>query len=393
MRSIKKRSQPAERRFPWKTALAAGFAVIVALTALSLRFYSPERTNGMETEVATTTEEAPFIATHLPTPKPLKAIYMTGWVAGTPSLREPLLKLIDETELNAVVIDIKDYSGKLSYVPYGEELSSFGSGEPRIRELRELIADLHERGIYVIGRISAFQDAYMVGRRPDLAVRRASATSTIWKDHKGISWIDAGAREMWDYLALIGREAWNDGFDELNFDYVRFPSDGNMRDIWYPWSEGSSKPEVMRGFFEYLSSKLASTTGAVLSVDLFGMTTTNSDDLNIGQVLESALPYFDYVAPMVYPSHYPAGWNGMKNPAARPYEVIKYSMDKAVARAALASTSPMKLRPWLQDFNLGATYTPDMVRAQIKATYDSGLDSWMLWNASNRYTRGALLGQ
>ena len=130
--------------------------------------------------------------------------------------------------------------------------------------------------------------------------------------------------------------------------------------------------------------------GAPLSIDLFGMTTTNTDDLNIGQNLENALKYFDYVSPMVYPSHYPKGFNGYANPAAKPYEIVKFSMNSAVERAVKASTTPLKLRPWLQDFNLGATYDAPMVRAQIQATYDSHLNSWMLWNASNRYTIKAL---
>ncbi|MEK9201846.1 MAG: putative glycoside hydrolase, partial [Patescibacteria group bacterium] len=129
-------------------------------------------------------------------------------------------------------------------------------------------------------------------------------------------------------------------------------------------------------------------TGVVISADLFGMTTTNTDDLNIGQVLERTLPYFDYIAPMVYPSHYPKTFLGFSNPAEKPYEVIKYSLDSAVTRA---STTPQKIRPWLQDFDLGAVYTKEMVRAQIQATYDAGLTSWMLWDAANTYTRGALL--
>jgi hypothetical protein len=121
------------------------------------------------------------------------------------------------------------------------------------------------------------------------------------------------------------------------------------------------------------------------------MVTTNKDDLNIGQILENFLPYFDYVAPMVYASHYPTTFLGYKNPAEYPYEVVKYSMTKAVERALIASSTPSKLRPWLQDFNLGASYTASMVRKQIQATYDSGLDSFMIWDAGNTYTIDALL--
>lgn len=339
----------------------------------------------------TPTEPPPFVVTHIPTPKEVKAIYMTSWVAGTPSLREKLVKLIDETEINAVVLDIKDYTGTVGFAVENPELKKFGSEEKRITDIKEFIDHLHKKNIYVIGRISVFQDAYMVKHKPEWAVRRSS-DGGVWKDRKGISWIDAGATPFWDYIALVAKESYDVGFDELNFDYIRFPSDGNMNDIAYPFMNGRSKPVVLRDFFQYIREK-TKPWGVPISADLFGMTTTNTDDLNIGQVLENALPYFDYVAPMVYPSHYPPKFNGYPNPAAKPYEVIVYSMGRAVERARLlsASTTVAQLRPWLQDFSIGGTtYTPAMVRDQINASYDVGLSSWMLWNASNRYTREAL---
>ncbi|MES2087697.1 MAG: putative glycoside hydrolase [Patescibacteria group bacterium] len=355
--------------------------------------------------------KAEFVATHVPTPSSVKAIYMTSWVAGSKDLRSKLVNIIDTTEINSVVIDIKDYSGRIAFSPDDPYLKEIGAFENRIPDAREFIADLHRRGIYVIGRISTFQDAYLVKLKPTLAVKRES-DGAVWKDYKGISWIDPGSKEEWKYITAIGAESYKAGFDELNFDYIRFPSDGNMKDIAYPYSGKNSKPTVLRDFFAYLNTHLKP-MGAVLSADLFGMTTTNTDDLGIGQVLENALPYFDYVAPMVYPSHYPPTFMGFKNPADKPYEVVKFSMDAAVRRsiatttkisfdgsAAIASTSPklypkeefsqLKIRPWLQDFNLGATYTAEMVDKQIQATYDSGLNSWMLWNASNHYTVAAL---
>jgi hypothetical protein len=327
-------------------------------------------------------------ASHLPTPKPLKAVYMSSWVAGTRDFRSRLIKLIDETEINAIVIDIKDYSGKISFEVNDPKLAKFGSVEKRIDDLRPFLEELHRKNIYVIGRIAVFQDPYMVNKQPELAVKRAS-DGGVWKDRKGISWIDPGSKEYWDYIVLIGKESYAAGFDELNFDYIRFPSDGNMKDISYPSSGLRVKREVMREFFKHLHQAFKG-SGALISADLFGMTMTNTDDLNIGQVLEDALPYFDYIAPMVYPSHYPPGYHGYKNPAAMPYEVIKYNMDTGVARTKVASTTPNKLRPWLQDFDLGATYTAAMVRAQIQATNDAGLSSWMLWDPSNKYTPAAL---
>ena len=175
----------------------------------------------------------------------------------------------------------------------------------------------------------------------------------------------------------------------MNFDYIRFPSDGNMKNIAYDyWDEITPSAEVMSSFFAYLRRELGD-VGVPLSADLFGMTTVNYDDLNIGQVLENAAPYFDYIAPMVYPSHYPTGFAGFKNPAAHPYEIVNQAMTVASARLIAASSTPSKLRPWLQDFDLGANYDAEMVRKQIQAVYDSGLTSWMVWDASNKYTRDA----
>lgn len=358
---------------------------------------------------------------HIKTPEPLKAVYMTSWVAGTPDFRESILGLIAETEINAVVIDIKDDTGRISFEVKDEELREIGSWEERIPDARELVQRLHDMDVYVIGRISVFQDPFYTKSHPEISVRRAS-DGAVWKDFKGLSFIDPAAREYHDYIVNIAREAYGLGFDEINFDYVRFPSDGNMRDISFPVSGTRPKPEVVEDFFAYLHRELRTDDGdfieagsakrMAISADLFGMTTTNTDDLNIGQVLERTLPYFDYVAPMVYPSHYPAGWNGWAKPATLPYEVVKYGMDSAVERTrvladtAASSTlpltttraprelvlhvSPAQLRPWLQDFDLGAIYTADMVRAQMQATYDVGLTSWSLWDAGNTYTRAAL---
>ncbi len=334
--------------------------------------------------------------TYVSTPDSVRGIYMTSWVAGTPSLRNNLVKLIEETEVNSIIIDIKDYSGKVVYTITDPKLKAFGSEEVRISDLQDFIEMLHKKNIYVIGRIAVFQDAYFVKHRPDLAVKNKLGTD-VWKDRKGISWIDAGAREYWDYIILIAKESRKVGFDEINFDYIRYPSDGNMQDISFPWSSTTPKAIVLQNFFKYLDDALsldAETAELKTSADLFGMTTTAIDDMGIGQLLENALPYFDYVSPMVYPSHYPTSFNGYKDPEKYPYEIIKYTMQSAVDRAELLSSTTgqtvAELRPWLQDFGLRSVYGPTEVKAQIRATYDVGLDSWMLWSASNKYTKGAL---
>ncbi len=359
-------------------------------------------------EFQTASTKQAFSVTHIETPTSLKALYMTSCVAGTPSWREQLKVLIDTTELNAVVIDIKDYTGVISFpndFPKPDILAGCV-----VSDLAKFIESLHQSGIYVIGRISVFQDPAYTKLFPSHAVRRKS-DGGIWHDYKGLSFVDVGAKPYWAYIIELSKRSYELGFDELNFDYIRYPSDGNMHDTAYTWihlTDSTSLPqtnseqvvnksEMLKSFFEYLDHNLKD-TGVKLSADLFGMTTTVDTDMNIGQILENALPYFDYISPMVYPSHYPATWSGFANPAEHPYEVVKISMDSAVKREekwrvlnGLSTSTPSKMRPWLQDFHLGATYGPDKVRAQIQATYDSGLTSWMLWNAGNKYTAEAFL--
>ena len=325
---------------------------------------------------------------HIKTPKVVKALYMTNWVAGNKDKRNKLVNIVDTTELNSIVLDIKDYTGRIGFAVTNPDLIKIGSSEERVKDIKEFIQTLHDKGIYVIGRISTFQDSFFVKRFPEYAVKTKSGE--VWKDYKGVSWLDVGAKPVWNYIRDIGNEAYSLGFDELNFDYIRFPSDGNMSDIKYTYSEGKIKSEAIKEFFIYLDNEFRP-RNIPISADLFGMTTSNTDDLGIGQVLENALAHFDFVAPMVYPSHYPPNFNGWKKPAEKPYDVIYFAMSRAYNRAITATSSPMKLRPWLQDFSIGGTYyTSDMIREEKRAVYDVGLDSWMMWNASNNYTYSAL---
>jgi hypothetical protein len=230
------------------------------------------------------------------------------------------------------------------------------------------------------------------------------ATGGVWLDDHKLAWMDPASKEVWAYDADIAKDALSRGFDEINFDYVRFASDGDLNNIGYPfWNEKIPKAEIIKNFFSYLRSEMPV---AKLSVDLFGLTTIDRTDLGIGQIIEDAFPYFDYIDPMVYPSHYAPGFLGYQNPALYPYEVIKYSMDHALARLkkyetdlAESTSSPKtgiaaKIRPWLQDFNLGATYDASMIAKENKAVEDSFSASSsyfggvMLWSPSNIYTAG-----
>ncbi|OGF52129.1 hypothetical protein A3I27_04715 [Candidatus Giovannonibacteria bacterium RIFCSPLOWO2_02_FULL_43_11b] len=327
---------------------------------------------------------------HLPTPEAVRGIYMTSWVSGTKDWRADMVNFIDKTEINSIVIDVKDYSGRVSFDTGDEKIKEIGSEEIRIKDLTAFIEDLHKKSIYTIARITVFQDPFYSKKYPESSVKTKSGA--IWKDRKGLSYIDPFARDYWDYMVLLSRASEKVGFDELNYDYIRFPSDGNMSDAVFPLSGNTNKADVLDSFFSYLRGELKNGKDPIsipMSADIFGMTTTNTDDLGIGQVLERIDKHFDYISPMVYPSHYPPTFQGYKNPAEHPYEIIKFAMDAAFLRLSAPTSTPAKLRPWIQDFDLGAKYDAAMVRAQKKAVYDSGLSSWLSWDPANKYTRGA----
>lgn len=372
------------------------------------------------------------IVQHVPLPLPTKTIYMTSCVVGTNDFRQRLVDLVDETEVNSIIIDIKDFSGTISFEPQHESLQgAWDNARCGAYDMKEFISAMHQKGVYIIGRITVFQDPYYANLHPELAVKRADGV-TVWKDHKGLSFIDVGSKAYWDYIIELSIDAYNMGFDELNYDYVRYPSDGNMTDISFPNSyateHGHDKQANLEGFFKYLNQKLddeslfskykhehtgrASSTPWT-SVDLFGMTTTNYDDLSIGQIIERAAPYFDFIAPMVYPSHYPNGAFGYGNPNNYPYEIVHYAMKRGAERMESPTTyvdgflhermgtstpatytKPVytadKLRTWIQDFDYGGDYDAADVRAQIQASLDAGVNSWMIWAPSNIYTRAAL---
>lgn len=356
-----------------------------------------------------------------PTPRPLpeklknppvtiKGIYATSWTAGTEKSIDYLIDLIKKTELNAIVIDIKDYTGYISFDTELPFIKNLGTEKIQIKNFNDLIDKLHQNNIYVIARISVFQDPALTLKRPDLAIK-SKKTGAIWKDRNGISWLDPASPEVWNYILTIAKEVNRRGVDELNFDYIRFPSDGDMQDLAYPfYDEKTPKKEVLREFFQYLSDNLRP-QGVRLSADLFGLTIVNPDDLGIGQVLEDAAPYFDFICPMVYPSHYASGFLGYKNPAEYPYEVIKYSLEAGKKRLMAMTATPTpkpnatstpsilptpkftkvaELRPWLQDFDMGAVYNEAMVRLEKKAVSDTGLSAgWLFWDPKNVYTVSA----
>ena len=384
--------------------LAAGIPETSILSPANERSSTPLLLPTVGSPPARAPDPSPGPISSKKTPETIKAIYLTSWSAATPSRVNQAIELIKNTELNGIVIDVKDYTGKVVFATSSPLIKQIGSEEHRLGDLAELVERLHQEGIYVIARMVVFQDQHLIKVRPDLAVR--DSAGRVWRDRKGLGWVDPASREVWEYNVEIAREAAGAGVDELNFDYIRFPSDGTISELRYPIFDErkETKREVIRRFFEFLATELRP-TGKQLSADVFGLVTIKGDDLGIGQVLEDAFLYFDFVSPMVYPSHYARGFLQFKNPAAHPYEVVRYSLERALwRRARLAemiggltidsfSQEPLhpsehlaRVRPWLQAFDLGAPYPPEVIRTQMRAVYDTGLQyGWYLWSPSNKY--------
>lgn len=388
--------------------LIFGSAVLAASAAGMMITATPDLSfvRGATTTPDVLFEPPPSLTKHLPTPEPMYAIYMTQCAVGTPSLRDSLVEFIDTTKLNAVVIDIKDYSGSIAFKPESELLTpAWQAAKCGASDMKAFIEMLHEKNIYVIGRITVFQDPFYTKNHPELSVQSKARPGQPWKDNKGLSFVAVNSVPYWEYIVQLSKESYALGFDELNYDYVRWPSDGPMADVVYPSNDRAGELEK---FFKYLHEQIKP-LGVVMSADLFGYVTVLTDDLGIGQQLERALPYFDYIAPMVYPSHYNKGFAGLANPNSDTYKVVYTSMAEAVRRASATTTpiysfvhirigtstpavyekpvhDPLKLRPWLQDFDYGKDYTAADILAQTKATYDAGLTSWFFWDPANRYT-------
>lgn len=415
-----RQSLPNAKAFLVLGIIVAPVALLAMLPSLVPTVYERTASEGGTQAEETASDVLTEYGEHLPTPSSLKGIYMSQCVVGTPTFREKLVNLIDETELNAVVIDVKDFSGQIGFPTENPLFEGASMQNCGAHDMKEFLATLREKGIYTIARMTVFQDPHYSTLHPDQAVQSASRPGEPWEDHKGLNFVDVSSRAFWDYIVTLSKETYAIGFDEINYDYIRYPSDGPMKDAVY---QNDNRAEAVERFWKYLHEQM-DPTGVVMSADLFGLVSSNTSDLGIGQQLERALPYFDYIMPMVYPSHYPDGFNGYADPNDYPYEVIKYEMDRAVARAIASETAvqtldgmpvmkneiipatpttatttrevatgkytkpvfdKQKIRPWLQDFDYGKEYLPSDIQAQIQAAYDAGLTSWIFWDPANRY--------
>jgi hypothetical protein len=319
---------------------------------------------------------------------PVKGVYITSYAAGSSKYMTSMLALADQTEINSFVIDVKDATGYVSYdadVPLAKQL---GLIDKRIPDIDALIATLRQHNIKPIARIVCFNDPVLAKKMPSLAVKSKS-TGLNWQDNKKSMYTNPYNRQVWEYLTELGEDAARHGFQEIQFDYVRFPSDGKISDAVYPGAD-SSKEDAIAGFLGYARARLEK-LGVWVSADVFGLTVHVNDDMGIGQKIEKVAANVDIVCPMVYPSHYYKGSYGVALPNSQPYTIVSDAMKDAQKR--LPGTGAM-VRPWLQDFTLGKpAYGVAQVKAQIKAVEDLGINEWILWNAGVKYTKDALSPQ
>lgn len=319
----------------------------------------------------------------------VRAVYLSSHAAAGKTF-DHLLDRIGTTELNAFVIDLKDANGRLSFTPSDPTLKPYAPKRPTIPDLEERVQRVRDRGGFTIARFSVFQDTSYAERNPADAIKRSDGR-TIWRDGIGGAWLDPTSRRVWVYAAALSREAKAQGFDEVNLDYIRFPSDGpEFSSIRYPhWDGKTLKRHVIQAFAVFIDREVRQ-QGIPVSADLFGLVFWAKGDLGIGQNLEDLAPYFDVLAPMVYPSHYRRGFLGKANPARFPYEVIRATLDRGRERlAAIPEDRRPIVRPWIQDFDLGAPYGDAEVRREQEASTDAGAVGWMIWNPRGRYSEGA----
>ena len=324
-------------------------------------------------------------------PHSVRAAYLTYYGVADRGIRQRVLDLVSRTELNAVVIDVKGDRGMIPYRTGVQAAIDAGAQGPVIiKDFEEQLAAWKAQGIYTIARIVAFKDNLRATTRPDLAIID-TRTGKPWIDRENLAWVDPFREENWDYLIAVAKEAVAKGFDEVQFDYVRFPTDGKLSAARYSQvNNATTRLPTIAAFLAKARRELGP-TGAFLGADVFGYTAFNSNDTDIGQRIEELSAHLDYMCPMVYPSGYHLGIPGVRNPVKNPYEVVKESVRLTRQRS---QNPAMQVRPWLQDFKDYAfdkrIFGPGEVTAQIRGAGDAGASGWMLWNPKNDYTAAAL---
>jgi hypothetical protein len=330
---------------------------------------------------------------HVPAPDTLRGLYVNRWAALGSKLKT-LINVARKTEVNALVIDVKDDRGFVLYrsrVPLAREIGADTADGHWLSEakLRAILDTMTANGIYPIARIVVAKDPLLASKKLDLAIKRKSDLKP-WLDKNGNPWLDPHQPAVWQYAADLAHEAYDLGFSEVQFDYVRFPDEKRLvSETVYPLANGRTRAQVIRDQLGFVRKSLKP-RGIRVTADVFGLTATDTTDMGIGQRWEMFVDQVDVVLPMVYPSHFARGTYKLRNPNAHPYKTIDNALKDAIARSKPVANAA-KIIPWYQDFTLGAPrYGVAEIRAQKKAGYDNGFQSWILWNPKSNYTVAAL---
>ncbi|MGZ8469413.1 MAG: putative glycoside hydrolase, partial [Gemmatirosa sp.] len=314
----------------------------------------------------------------------VRALYVNRFAAQSTRRMRDLVALADSTEINALVIDMKDEFG----LNYRSETPAFAenAGETaKLRDVRALTDSLRAHGILPIARLVVFKDSVTARVHPQWTIRRPDGA--IWRDHKGLAWVDPHNRALWDYNIGVAEEMARLGFGEIQFDYIRFPEPyASLPRQVFPGDKGQSKPDAITEFLKVANARL-DRLGVRTTADIFGLVTTVAGPLEVAQHWERLSPVTDVLLPMVYPSHYPRGSLGVARPNAEPYQIVFRAIRRARARdAAIGITNRENVRPYLQAFSLGKPdYGAEEVRQQKRAVYDAGYDGWVLWHPGSKY--------
>ena len=321
----------------------------------------------------------------VPRPERVRGIYLTAHTAGSSARLQELIDLVEGSELNAFVIDVKEF-GEVSYesaVPLAREA---GATRGHIPDLRALLATLREHSIYPVARIACFRDPVLAEARPDLAILDGSGTP--WVDSEtGRPWVDAHNDVVWDYNIALAREALEAGFAEVQWDYVRFPDVGDSAraTMVFPARDGRTDDEAIEAFIARSRTELAD-LGIPITADVFGRVITTRGGDGIGQDWDRLVRVTDVLLPMVYPALYGAGSFDIPDPNAAPYTLVRTALDSAVARLEVTDGAIATLRPWLQAFDgASGAYGAPEIREQIRAAEDAGVFEWFFWNPVSVY--------
>ncbi|MFN2563510.1 MAG: putative glycoside hydrolase [Gemmatimonadaceae bacterium] len=336
--------------------------------------------------VATVAEPGDITKLRNPNETPIiRALYVNRFAAQSPAKMRKLMAFVDTTELNALVIDMKDEFG-LNYRSADSAIRrNQGSGKGIVPNVKALIDTLHAHNIFTIARIVTFKDPVAAQVNPDWQIRRTDGST--WRDEKGHAWVNAYNRQVWEYNLGIAEELAKLGFDEIQWDYIRFPEPYRRLPLQvFPGASGVSKPDALAAFLKVAKERL-NKVGVRSTADVFGFVTTVRAPLEIGQHWERLAPVTDVLLPMCYPSHYPPGTWGIPRPNAEPYKILKIAIDSArVRNEKLGIKKPEHVRPWIQAFTLGKPpYDATHIREQKRAIYDAGYDGWVLWHPGSNY--------